>query len=405
MVPIFRRDFFIYQLCAYKNIVMNIILFTGDEQQHLLPLTFMKPAGELRMGILTFKERWEKLLNTTVSYITDEYLSELFPANFENENLFIHSCFLPNEDLFNKVNELKIGEGIIYNNELVAFKGSKEDFESRNYSKIEFVGELTHIKRPYDLFAHNDKALRFDFNLVTKGRKSQPISETNGVICPENIFLEEGAKVEFSILNASGGVIYLGKDAEICEGSMVRGGLALCKHAKLNMGAKIYGATTIGPWSKVGGEVNNSILTAYSNKGHDGFLGNSVVGEWCNLGADTNNSNLKNNYGEVKLWDYTTNHFEPTGLQFCGLIMGDHAKSAINTQFNTGTVVGPFANVFKAGFPPNKIEMFSWGGHKGDAVFKLEAAYQVAERMMQRRKVELTKEIKDVISYLFSQLQ
>ena len=243
--------------------------------------------------------------------------------------------------------------------------------------------------------------LAFDFELLTKNRISQPISETNGVINEDNIFLEEGAKVEFAILNATDGPIYIGKDAEICEGSMVRGGLALCDHAKLNLGTKIYGATTIGPHCKVGGEVNNSILTGYSNKGHDGFLGNSVIGEWCNLGADTNNSNLKNNYGEVKLWNYAENKFEKTGLQFCGLIMGDHAKSAINTQFNTGTVVGPFANVFKSGFPPNRVKMFSWGGGSEDGKFRLDAAYEVAERMMSRRKVELTNDMKNIIKHLF----
>ncbi|MXV37783.1 glucose-1-phosphate thymidylyltransferase [Flavobacteriaceae bacterium Ap0902] len=381
---------------------MNVVLFCKQEQQLLLPLTYMKPAGELRMGILTFKERWQKLLDASISYLTEAYLSDLFPLQAASENIFIHSCYLPTYDLVNQIKLLKVGEVLKLNDEVIAFKGSLEDFQNENFQKIiNFKNKLIHINRPYDLFSYNQEALDFDFQLLTKDRKSASISNTNGVINPSNIFLEEGAKVEFAVLNATAGSIYIGRDAEICEGSLVRGGLALCDHAKLNLGTKIYGATTIGPWCKVGGEVNNSILTAYSNKGHDGFLGNSVIGEWCNLGADTNNSNLKNNYSEVKLWDYTQDLFENTGLQFCGLIMGDHSKSAINTQFNTGTVTGVFANVFKVGFPPNKVNSFTWGGSSESPKFNLEAAYQVADRMMQRRKVELTPEIKSLIAYLY----
>lgn len=380
---------------------MNVILFCEKEQEQLLPLTYLKPCGELRMGILTFKDRWEKFLGKKISYKTLPYLAEAFPMKEEETNLFLNPTYLPTAELFDTLLNLKQGKAIEYKGAILAFKGSNEDFEAKNWETQSWDAELIHIQRPYDLFSYNDKVLAFDFELLTKNRISQPISETNGVIHEENIFLEEGAKVEYAILNATDGPIYIGKDAEICEGSMVRGGLALCEHAKLNLGTKIYGATTIGPHCKVGGEVNNSILTGYSNKGHDGFLGNSVIGEWCNLGADTNNSNLKNNYGEVKLWNYAEDKYEKTGLQFCGLIMGDHAKSAINTQFNTGTVVGPFANVFRAGFPPNRVEMFSWGGGKEDGNFRLDAAYEVAERMMSRRKVELTNDMKNIIKYLF----
>lgn len=383
-------------------IMRNIIFFSGSEQKKLYPLTFTKPCGELRMGILTFAERWEKLLKSPkVSYITDTYLSEKYTSNFENKNLFIQSNFFPTLEWIELINKLKSGDAIYYKDNLITYLGSKEEFYSDEKVKKYSLDKLIHIKRPYDLFSNNAHALKFDFDLITKGRKSEKISKTNGVINPENIFLEKGAKVEFAILNAENAPIYVGKNATIQEGSLIKGGLALCDNASLNMGAKIYGATTIGPWSKVGGEVNNSIFTAYSNKGHDGFLGNSVIGEWCNLGADTNNSNLKNNYGEVKLWDYSSQQFELTGLQFCGLIMGDHAKSAINTQFNTGTVVGVFANVFQAGFPPSKIESFSWGGMEDAPVFRLEAAYEVAERMMKRRKVELTEKDRDIIAYLF----
>ena len=381
---------------------MNVILFTEDEQQKLLPLTFMKPAGELRMGILSFRERWVKLLGIKISYQTLPYLSDLYPKVEEERNLFLNSTYFPTMEFYDALLNLKEGKALSYKSKVIAFYGSVQDFDSKNWETKEWKEDLIHIQRPYDLFQYNDKALAFDFDLITKNRISQPISDTNGIINEKNIFLEEGAKVEYAILNASEGPIYIGKDAEICEGSLVRGGLALCDHAKLNLGTKIYGTTTIGPYCKVGGEVNNSILTGYSNKGHDGFLGNSVIGEWYNLGADTNNSNLKNNYGEVKLWNYDIQGFEKTGLQFCGLIMGDHAKSAINSQFNTGTVVGPFANIFRAGFPPRKVEMFSWGGGRNDETFRLEASYEVAERMMERRGFKLTESLKKVIETLYT---
>ncbi|MGI9526017.1 MAG: GlmU family protein [Weeksellaceae bacterium] len=384
---------------------MNVILYCNQEQQSLLPLTFLKPAGELRMGIFTFKERWQHLIQEAdISYFTDYCLQELFPLDEAADNLFIHSSYFPTLELRDQILSLEFGEALEYQDNIIAYRGEIDGFDFNHVQRKPFTSELLYIERPYHLFLYNDHALRFDFDIITKDRKSQPISSTNGIIAPENIFLEEGAKVEYAILNATDGPIYIGNDAEICEGSMVRGGLALCEHAKLNMGAKIYGATTIGPWCKVGGEVNNSILTAYSNKGHDGFLGNSVIGEWCNLGADTNNSNLKNNYGEVKLWDYSTKHFEETGLQFCGLMMGDHSKAAINTQFNTGTVTGIFANIFKSGFPPNQIESFTWGGNHDSPKFNLESAYEVAKRMMSRRGVELTPALKNLITYWYDKL-
>lgn len=384
---------------------MNVILFCDQEHEDLFPLTFMKPAGELRMGILSFRERWEKLLKAEVSNLSPDYLKLLFPIVEKDNNLFLNPCYLPDLDYVDFLKNLKFGEAVTYNDKLIAFQGSSKDFNEKNWKLKVWKENLIHIKRPYDLFSYNHLALEFDFELLTHNRKSQTISSTNGIIGEDRIFLEEGAKVEFAVLNASDGPIYIGKNAEICEGSLVRGGLALCESAKLNMGAKVYGATSIGPHCKVGGEVNNSILMGYSNKGHDGFLGNSVIGEWCNLGADTNNSNLKNNYGDVKIWNYRLKRREATGLQFCGLMMGDHAKSAINTQFNTGTVVGPFANIFHAGFPPTNIEKFSWGGRADDPKFKLEAAYEVAEKMMNRRNHNLTDAMKDVIAYLYHETE
>ncbi len=271
-------------------------------------------------------------------------------------------------------------------------------------SKTEISSSVVHIQHLWELFIYNEFAIGYDFKLLTHGRNSAKISETNHLINPENIFFEEGAKAEFSILNATNGPIYLGKDSEIMEGSLVRGSLALCENAKLNMGTKIYSGTTVGPHSKVGGELNNAILMGYSNKAHDGFLGNSVIGEWCNLGAGTNNSNLKNNYAEVKLWDYSQKRFINTGLQFCGLIMGDYSKSAINTQFNTGTVVGVSANIFKPGFPPNFISSFNWGGSRDSEKFNLNRSYEAASKMMERREKILTENDKDILKHIFDEL-
>ena len=380
---------------------MNIVLFDGEERENLLPLTFTKPVASLRMGVLTFTERWEKLLNTTVSYETVPYLAEKFPIRLQSENIFINPSFFPSKKLVETIESLAVGQSIVYNDKLVAVK-TLENEPTITVDSIIFEEELIHIQHSWDLFTYNFQAIEFDFELLTAGKTSQPISSTNRVLHPEKIFLEEGAKVEFAILNASEGPIYIGKDAEIMEGSMIRGGLALCEHGKINMGAKIYSGCTIGPYCKVGGELNNAILMAYSNKGHDGFLGNAVIGEWCNLGADTNNSNLKNNYAEVKLWSYKESRFVKTGLQFCGLIMGDYAKSAINTQFNTGTVVGVCANVFQSGFPPNLIKHYSWGGNSDAPIFSFDRACEAAEKMMERRKVDLTTTDRKILEHIFN---
>lgn len=380
---------------------MNIILFDGEQRGNLLPLTFTKPVGALRMGILTFAERWEKLLKGSVSYQTQDYLQGKFETILTADNIFINPSFFPSVDFVEAIQSLTIGQTLRYQGQVIAARSAASTFDKLENSVV-FEADLKEIGYPWDIFSYNFEAIEFDFNLLTSGRTSQPISETNRVLHAERIFLEEGAKVEFSILNASEGPIYIGKDAEIMEGSMIRGGLALCEHGKINMGAKIYSGCTIGPHCKVGGELNNAILMAYSNKGHDGFLGNAVIGEWCNLGADTNNSNLKNNYSEVKQWNYPAERFIKTGLQFCGLIMGDYSKSAINTQFNTGTVVGVSANIFQGGFPPNLIAHFSWGGPKDAPRFALERAYEAAEKMMERRKIPFTSEDKKILEYIFN---
>ena len=384
---------------------MQLIFSDANYWEEFLPLTYTKPIAELRTGILTFSERWQKLLNSDeVSYITEDYLQKKFKTYEKKESLLITPNFLPSENVLNQIKNLQLGEALIYENEVLATRLDMQDFSLSKIEKMmDITEELLFFKKPTDLFSLNDKAIDFDFELVTKGRTSQELSKTNGFLGKkEDLFIEEGAEIEFATLNCKTGKIYIGKNAEIMEGSVVRGSLALCEGSKINMGSKIYGATTIGPHSKVGGEVNNIVITGFTNKGHEGFVGNSVIGEWCNLGADTNSSNLKNNYAEVKLWSYKTKKFEKTGLQFCGLIMGDHSKTAINTQFNTGTVVGVGANIFKSGFPPNVIEHFSWGGFKGDEKFKLEKAYEVAEKAMARRKMPLTDDDKEIVEWVYN---
>jgi len=377
----------------------SIILFDDDNWSALLPLTYTRPICELRVGIMTIKEKWEKHLGIPASYITQDYLSEKYPIEIKEDNYIISSSVLPTIKLVKLINQLGMNEAILVGDELIAARMNEKQFERlvedegiNELDGIDISKEedtLLTIARPHHIFQYNDVELQKDFDILIKGRKSQPISDTNNIIAAENIFLEEGAKVEFATLNASKGPIYLGKNTEIMEGAIVRGGLALCEGAVVKMGAKIYGATTFGPYSKVGGEVNNSVLTGYSNKGHEGFLGNSVLGEWCNLGADTNTSNLKNNYASVKLWSFDDERFIDTGLQFCGLIMGDHSKTGINTMLNTGTVVGVNANIFGSGYPRNFVPSYSWGGASGFKTYLAKKSMEVAEIVMSRRNVPL----------------
>ncbi|MCX8677631.1 MULTISPECIES: GlmU family protein [unclassified Apibacter] len=384
---------------------MNIILFDGKEYSDLLPLTFTRPVAELRMGILTFAERWKLIFQTEkISYLTQRYLSEKYTLQNEEENVFINPAYFPNQDFIFQLKNLKFGEAFYYQEELVAAKTTLENFQLNNFvKKLDITFESFHIQYPWDLFTYNSEAITYDFQLITQGRKSCTLSNTVRIIGdPSQLFVEEGAVAECAILNTKEGPIYLGKNSEIMEGAMIRGSFALGTGSKINMGAKVYGATTVGPYSKVGGEVNNIIILGYSNKGHDGFVGNSVIGEWCNLGADTNSSNLKNNYAEVKLWNYTKQKFIKSGLQFAGMIMGDHSKSAINTQFNTGTVVGVSANIFTSGFPPNIIKSFSWGGKSESPNFKLEQVFEVAEKTMKRRGIELSEQDKKIIEYIYN---
>jgi UDP-N-acetylglucosamine diphosphorylase/glucosamine-1-phosphate N-acetyltransferase len=384
---------------------MNYILFDGNVRNQLLPFTFTRPVADIRVGILTIREKWEQLLGFTTTTLTEDYLSEKYPFLELEKNIFINASFLPSENLAGIIKGLEENQAVFFEEEPLAFfatEGQEVAFET--FDIIQYAhNDVLRIAHTWDIFSKNGQAIKRDFELLTKSRKSQPIPEGVWAKNPENIFIEEGATLEFCTLNASEGPIYIGKHAEIMEGALIRGPFALCEHASVKMGAKIYTNTSIGPHSKVGGEVNNSVIFGYSNKSHDGFLGNSVLGEWCNLGADSNNSNLKNNYAEVRLWDYETEGFARTGLQFCGLMMGDHSKCGINTMFNTGTVVGVSANIFGSGFPRNFVPSFSWGGSGGFTTYKTEKAFEVAKVVMSRRNIEFSEVDAKILEHVFEE--
>ncbi|EHQ41721.1 GlmU family protein [Myroides odoratus] len=381
---------------------MNYILFDGEVRNALLPFTFTRPVADIRVGILTIREKWEKYLGYTTTTVTEEYLEAKFPMVETEQNIMINSAFLPNEQLVELIQELKPNQAIGYQEDIVAFftEEEQEDIDFDEYEILDFSGSLIKIEHTWDIFQYNDAAIRQDYALLTEDRISEPIPATVQVLGREQVFIEEGAVLNFVTLNATTGPIYIGKNTEIMEGAIIRGPFALCEGAQVKMGAKIYGATTIGPECRVGGEVSNSVMFGYSNKGHDGFLGNSVLGEWCNLGADTNNSNLKNNYAPVKLWSYETQAVENTGLQFCGLMMGDHSKSGINTMFNTGTVVGVACSIFGGGFPKTFLPSFTWGGKDLDDVYDVDKAIKTMQIVMSRRHIEWTAVEEKIIRHL-----
>lgn len=383
---------------------MNYILFDASRNS-LLPLTYTRPVCDIRIGILTIREKWEKYLGEKTSTITEDYLSVKYPTLQSEEMMLINGSICPTLKLVEAIKGLKIGQALVSGNNVVAIYKTREQFLSEEDStqEIEVCEDFIKITNPWDIFALNDKALRDDFQLLTKGRKSAPLSETNRVVGEENIFVEEGAEVEFAILNAKEGPIYIGKDAQIMEGSVVRGPLAMCEHSVLKMSSKIYGATTLGPHVKVGGEVSNVVIFGYSNKAHDGFIGNSVIGEWCNIGADTNASNLKNTYEEVRVWSIEKNTFVPTGQTFFGTIMGDHSKCGINTMFNTGTIVGVSSNIYGHGYQRNYIPSFAWGGIMGLKSYDIDKAIEVAEKMYQRRNIQMSQEDKSILRNVYTQ--
>ena len=384
---------------------MNYILFDDNTWQNLLPLTFTKPVSEIRIGILTITEKWETYLSGKLTYQTQEYLSVKYKAVYTNNAVFINGKICPTPELLSHINNLEFNKGIKKGNTLIAYRSNQAsalNIEDALSSSVETNINFLSIENTWDIFSKNGDAIKQDFELLTRGRTSQPLSSSNTVIGDAKaIFLEEGAVVEAAILNTKSGPIYIGKDAEIMEGSVVRGPFALCEHSALKLSTKVYGPTTIGPHSKVGGEVNNSVVFGFSNKAHDGFLGNSVIGEWCNLGADTNNSNLKNNYGNVKLYNYAQQKMVDTGLQFCGLTMGDHSKCGINTMFNTGTTVDVCSNVFGTGFPAKHIASFCWNNTEENDVYQFEKAIITLEKMKARRNQELTVEDRMILLAIF----
>lgn len=379
---------------------MHIILH--DLQNHLrfAPLTLTRPVGNLRTGMFTNDERWRFYCpDAIISYHTEDYLAEKFPVEMSSDNFWVNAAVIPTESLVKKIRGLKFNESLFVNDSFVAYRGA--DFKP-DENKVEASESLILLENRWDLFQKNHEILVADFQAYTKGKTSEPLSSTNTLIGDEkNLFIEQGAHVECAILNVTEGPIYIGKDAEIMEGSAVRGGLAMAENSVLKLLTKVYGATSLGPHSKVGGEVNNVIFQGYSNKGHDGFLGNSLIGEWCNLGADTNCSNLKNNYGKVRTYDYEKQEEIETNLQFMGVVMGDFSKTSINTMLNTATVIGVSATIFCAGFPPKYVPDFSWGGQSNSPTFDFDKALEAANNMMVRRGVRLTNSEEKMLRYLF----
>jgi UDP-N-acetylglucosamine diphosphorylase/glucosamine-1-phosphate N-acetyltransferase len=376
---------------------MNYILFDEPSiRQSLMPLTFTRPVALIRVGILTIAEKWERYLKSKPSFLTESYLQKKFPLVHGDSNYVINGAVIPTKDLLEEIKKLEKEETLVKGNMIIAFR------EKASQKYIPYHGELTIIENLWDIFGENGKEIRSDLELIKKEKKWFKAEDKHTIIYnPENVFIEENVKIRAAILNAEDGPIYIGKGAEIQEGSMIRGPFALCENSIVNMGGKMRADTTIGPYSKVGGEISNCVILGYSNKAHDGFMGNSVLGEWCNLGADTNTSNLKNNYSNVQIYSYKNKGQINTGKQFCGLFMGDHSKAGINTMFNTGTVVGVGANIFGAGFPDKFIPSFTWGGAQGLETFRLDKAIEVAERAMARRKMPLTEEDKSILDFIF----
>ncbi len=389
--------------------MMNYILFDDDSWEQLLPLSYTRPVCELRVGILSLREKWEKRLQTKISYITQDYLAEKYPVEISNDNIIINGSVIANDYIAKLIQELEPNEALLYQDDLIAARISEKQFiklfETDEVDQLKGIDltdtPIIKINKLTDLFQANNLAIREDFELLSSSVSPSNISATNKVLAKSNIYIHPTARVEHSILNAQKGPIYVGAHAEIMEGSLIRGPVAVCNNSILKMGSIIYGATTIGPYCKVGGELKNVILHSYSNKAHQGYLGDSYIGAWCNLGADTNSSNLKNNYSSVRLWSYPDESYINTSATFCGLFMGDHAKSGINTMFNTGTVVGVAANVFGAGYPPKFIPSFAWGGIENIKTFKIQKAIEMIERVQARKELVFDKIDKTIIHNIF----
>lgn len=384
---------------------MNIILYDEhDNWTDLLPISFTRPIADIRIGILTIAEKWQHLLpEARISYKPADYLTVKFATVQTDDDIIILSDILPDANLAARIAALQPGEALIAAGKMIALRGTLRQFEAAQRTADIAIEGVDSIVWLYDIFLKNDAQLRADFELVTRGRTSLPIDESCTIIGPrDQIFVEEGATVQGATLNTLGGPIYIGKDAIVMEGSCIRAPFAACTHAQVNMAAKIYGATTLGPHCKVGGELNNVVMIGYSNKAHDGFLGNAVVGEWCNIGAGTNASNLKNDYTEIKLWNYRTHRFLKTGLQFCGLILGDHSKIGINCMLNTATVIGVGVNIHGAGFPRAFVASFLEGGSAGYTDVSVAKFFDIAKRMMARRGITLSDSDKEIFESIYA---
>ncbi len=383
---------------------MNLILFDPPTiRQNLLPFTFTRPVASIRTGILTIAEKWEKRLNLSATFSTEKYLSKKFPLTHASDNLWVNGALCPDQKIIDMILQLKLGEAVMKDKMILAVRTPDHEIpEVIEGEVIEYMDEVTLIDQVWKIFQHNGAQLRSDFQLIAAGRKSLPIADKHTrTYSEENIFIEEGVKIHSAILNAENGPIYLGKNSQVQEGAIIRGPFSLGENSTVNMGGKMRGDVSIGPYCKVGGEVSTSVFFGNSNKSHDGFLGCSVIGEWCNFGADSNTSNLKNNYENVKLWSYSNGGFIDTGLMFCGLMMADHSKCAINTMFNTGTVAGVSANIFGSGFPPAIIPSFAWGGAVGFSTYLFEKAMDTAKKAMGRRSIELTDIDREIYQKVF----
>ncbi|MFW6225295.1 MAG: putative sugar nucleotidyl transferase [Bacteroidota bacterium] len=386
---------------------MNYILF-DDHWEDLLPLTFTRPVCKLRVGIDTIEDKWQVYTGMQISYLTRDYLRIKYPPHIDPDmNMLLNASVIPNDSLWKEIKALKKGQVLLKDKTIIAVILDKSQIEAfsfdllKQFEIVALRSEMEQLIYPWDIFMLNGKCLRQDIQRYSEKMVSFELSSSNRVIGNHEVLIGKDVCAEDVTINASNGPVYIGNNAEIMEGSLIRGPFAMCDNAVVKMGTKIYGPTTLGPHVKVGGELNNVVVQGYSNKSHDGFIGNSVIGEWCNLGADTNTSNLKNNYGEIKLWNYRKNDFIQTGLHFCGLIMGDHSKSSINTMFNTGSVVGVNVNVFGAGFPVKFLPSFTWGGVQGVQEYKLDKAAVVAQRMMERRHLAFDQKEQAIMAEIF----
>lgn len=388
---------------------MNYILFGDSTRNNLLPFTFLRPLADIRVGILTIRQKWEKYLGASTSTLTEPYLSQKYPLVKEDDNILLNASYFPNPDLVREIGMLQPNQALVQGEVIIALRLKAENLENMDLESpegllpLETAANAVKINNLWDIVTLNEKAIADDFTLITRGRKSQPLGEHVRVKNPANVFVEEGASIEMAFINASTGPVYIGKDAQVMDGAMLRGPVALCEGATIRMGAKVYEGSTIGPFSKVGGEMMQSVIMGYSNKAHDGFMGHSVIGEWCNLGADTNTSNLKNNYEPIRLWNYSVNSFVSTGMQFCGTFMGDHSKCGINTMFNAGTVIGVNAQIFGSGFMRNFIPSFTWGSVSGFSTVDISKAITVAQRVYARRHLQFSQQDEQILRYVFDQ--